>query len=349
MVLGKYGLSKSQPKIVVSVLDRINCNVKILKNAYLTLPVVDGHIEICQVGRGQVSSPDFCGKHTSYYVCRDLKHHDGVVYGGVDFTKKIAVSHGHLWCKNAGCPVCFLDGWRERAARSIVGRLDVGVERGFGEVEHFTVSPARGDWELPIEVLRRKAEVACLKRGILGACLIFHARRINRGHGALKYAPHFHALGFIRGGYGICRDCGVPSLSKCEGCRGFEARTRAFNLEDGYIVKVHDRRKTVLGTARYILSHASYKLGIKRFHIVTWFGVLGCSKLKGRKLKAERVCAVCDSVGVRNVMVRSIHRGKEFIATNIGDSRYKSVFASDESDSSGLPLWVDYRGGVGVE
>lgn len=342
-------LHEPERKVVVSVSDRVRLNHAIIHNAHLVLPVVDRHVEICQVGQAQVSCPDFCGRHTSFYVCRDLEHHKGVVYNGVDFTNKIAVSHGQIWCKNAGCPVCFLDGWREVRARAIVGRLDEGVARGFGEVEHFSFSPARADWELPIEVLREKCVVACLKRGVLGACLIFHARRIDRGHGRLKYAPHFHGLGFLRGGYGICRDCiaeyGFPSLVRCEGCHGFEVRTRALNVEDGHIVKVHGKRKTVLGTARYILSHASYRLGIRRFHIVTWFGVLGNSKLKGRKLRVERVCRVCESVGVHSVMVRSVHRGKEFIATNIGDSRYVKCFASDEFDSEGSPLFVDYGGG----
>jgi hypothetical protein len=328
--------------------ERLRLNRAILKNAYLTLPVVDEHLEIVQVGRSRVSCPDFCGKHTSFYMCRDVEHHRGVVLDGVDFTGKAVLGHGHLWCKNAGCPICFLNGWRERAARAIVGRLDVGVERGFGEVEHFTVSPPRTALGLPIGDLRRMSEDACLKRGWLGFCLIFHARRIDRGHGSLKWSPHFHGLGFVRGGYADCRACGTPTLVRCEGCGGFEARTRALYLEDGFIVKVHDRRRTVSGTVRYILSHASYRVGIRRFHIVAWCGVLGCSKLKGRKVWAERLCSVCDSVGVRNVMVRVIHRGKEFVATNIGDPLYRSVLAVDEFDSEGSPLFVDYgRGAVG--
>ena len=39
------------------------------------LPVFDEHVEsFCQVGRSQVSAPDFCGRHTSFYVCRDFEH-----------------------------------------------------------------------------------------------------------------------------------------------------------------------------------------------------------------------------------------------------------------------------------
>jgi hypothetical protein len=110
-------------------------------------------------------------------------------------------------------------------------------------------------------------------------------------------------------------------------------------------VKVFDERKTVEGTVKYLLSHATHKVGIKCEHIVTYFGVLSNRNLKSFKVKAEHVCVVCASVGVRNVGEKCAHWGKEFIATDVGDPLYLSVFASDEFDGSGLPIFVRVGGG----
>ena len=98
----------------------------------------------------------------------------------------------------------------------------------------------------------------------------------------------FHCLGFVRGGYSRCLSCpngDFPSLGVCGGCDGFEAVTRRLNLGytdakgrrhegDGYLVKVLGERKTVGGTAWYQLNHASVKVGVERFHVATWWGVV---------------------------------------------------------------------------
>ena len=61
--------------------------------------------------------------------------------------------------------------------------------------------------------------------------------------------------------------------------RGFE--------KDGYLVKVHESRKTVFGTAHYQLNHATIRVGIKRFQSVTWFGSVAYRKFKSAKVKNE--------------------------------------------------------------
>jgi hypothetical protein len=114
--------------------------------------------------------------------------------------------------------------------------------------------------------------------------------------------------------------------------RGFE--------KDGYIVKVMGERVTVFGTAWYQLNHASVRVGLKRFHVVTWFGVCGNRKFKSAKLEAEDVCPACNED-----MVRCTYWGKRFIARDIGDPSYQKWFVDDEFDESGLPNYVDAVGG----
>jgi hypothetical protein len=348
----------SRVRAANSFSERLHANHAISKNRYLTLPVADdGHGEYVQVGRGQVTSPVWCARHTSFFICRDKDVHQGVVHDRVDFSGKDAVSHGHRWCKKPECPRCFLDGWDGDNARAIWGKLSSGVEVGFGVVEHFTVSFPKSDYSLPFDVLRKRAEDGCLRRGIMGAALIPHARRIDRKNKCLKFSFHFHGLGFVRGGYDICRNCSVFLSGRCGvdcgECKGYEARTRREKVNDGLIVKIFAKRasgasmeESVILTARYVLSHASYIPSFrKRFYILSYFGVCANRRLKSCKVPAVHNCPVCASVGVKNVMVRCSHWGDESIVTDIGDPRYVKCFPSDSFDGSGLPLFVDYGGG----
>ena len=101
------------------------------------------------------------------------------------------------------------------------------------------------------------------------------------------WSIHFHGVGFIGGGYDICRDCPFFRVSKnrvwCSNpdktCKGFEQRTRRAYVNDGIVVKVHDKRKTVEGTIKYLLSHCTKRVGIKCEHIVTYSGVLANKRL----------------------------------------------------------------------
>jgi hypothetical protein len=168
----------------------------------------------------------------------------------------------------------------------------------------------------------------------------------------LVWKPHFHAIGFIGGGYDVCRNCAFLKVSKnrvwcssSDECKGFEQRTRRAYDVDKVVVKVHDKRKTLEGTTKYLLSHTTKKVGIKCEHIVTYFGVLANKKLKSVKVAAVHACPVCASVGVHNVAVKSYYFGEEHIATNVGDPLYVSTFASEEFDREGRPLFVDCGGG----
>lgn len=324
--------------------ERLRLNHAISDNPYWCWPVEDkGHENYMPVGRGQRTSP-MCGQWRHFLVCDNVAGHQGVILKGVDYSGKLAVTHEHLWCHKSSCPVCFIRGWSVREGQTLAARLEVASQRGFGEVEHLTVSVPQEDKSLLEPVLREKCRMALLVRGVLGGTMIFHGYRMDRVRRVLAWSPHYHCLGFIRGGFDICRDC-VHSRGDCASCHGFKGREVREYAKDHYLVKVFEKRQSVVGTAFYQLNHATIRVGLKRFHTVTHFGVCANSKLKGKKVSAVHVCPVCNSVGVRSEMVKKAYLGKAFIARDIGDPRYVKVFPFDEFDSSGEPNFVDVGGG----
>jgi len=272
--------------------ERVKWNKRILENPYWFLPVDDkGHEDFMPVGRG-VPTSDWCGKYRGLLVCKNVDGHQGHALKGSDSTNKVVVRLQHFWCKTSSCPVCFINGWSVRGARFITGRLNEAVKLGFGEVEHVVVSLPKSDYDLSHGVFRGNAVRVLKSRGVAGGGMIFHGFRIDSKRRVLGWSPHFHVLGSIRGGYG-CREC-ERKWNCLEGCGGFDDRSYQEFLKDGYYVKVMDKRKTVFGTAWYQLNHATIRLGIKRFHVVTWFGICGYRNFKGVKHFSEVPCPVCS-------------------------------------------------------
>lgn len=322
-----------------SFAERLRWNHSLLNNKYWILPVDNvGHENYMPVGRGSRTS-DKCGDWMSYRVCDRVSLHEGVVVDGVDCSGKVVVVHQHMWCSRSSCPVCFNHGWSVKLARNIEGRLAVGVGRGFGVVEHISVSVPVVDRDLPELVLRVKCRMALLVRGVVGGVMIFHGYRKDKVREVLSWSPHYHVLGFVRGGFDVCREC-VHDRADCRSCSGFKGREVREFAKDGYLVKVFAKRKSVMGTAWYQLNHATVRVGIRRFHVATWFGVCGCSKLKGEKVKAVVSCPACHSE-----MVRKAHLGKRVVVKDVGSPEYCAWFVDDEFDGSGLPNYVDVGGG----
>jgi hypothetical protein len=320
-----------------SLLKRVCLNIAILTNKYWFLPVDDkGHENFHPVGRGMKSS-DWCGKSRGLLVCKNVAGHKGSALGGVDSTSKVVVRLQHFWCKKSSCPVCFIRGWSVRGAGFIANRLAEAVKCSFGEVEHVVVSVPKSDHDLAYEVLRSKVGKALAVCGVGGGALIFHGYREDRNRKVLAWSPHFHCLGFIRGGYDRCRHC---KGGDCYKCRGFEGRCYRIFRENGYIVRALDKRKTVFGTAWYQLHHATIKVGLKRFHVVTWFGICGYRNFKSVKLFAEVPCPVCG-----DAMSRHFHVGKRHIVKDLGHAGYVPSFVDNEFDESGKPNYVDAVGG----
>jgi hypothetical protein len=318
---------------------RVALNRAILTNKYWFLPVDDvGHEEFAPVGRG-VKNSDWCGKSRGLLVCKNKEGHKGKLLNNVGCTDKVVVRPQHFWCKKSSCPVCFIRGWSVRGAKFIEGRLNVGVERGFGKIEHIVVSVSEVDRDLFEPVMRKKCHDALSVCGVVGGCLLFHGYRIDRARSVLVWSPHYHVLGFVLGGYDRCRHC---TGGDCYACDGFEGRCYRVYRDNSYIVRVLDERRTVFGTGWYQLHHASIRVGIKRFHVVTWFGVCGYNNLKGKRVKVE-VEVPCPACG--GEMVRSVHVGKRRIVKDLGDVDYVSVFIDDEFDEFGKPNYVDVVGG----
>jgi hypothetical protein len=318
---------------------RLSLNRAILDNPYWYLPVDDkGHENNVPVGRGAKTS-DWCGRCIGLSVCRNVPEHEGHSVCGVDATGKMVVRLRHIWCHKSSCPVCFSRGWAVREARSIQSRISEGERLGLGVPEHVTVSVTVADRDLPEPKMRAKCWDALRDRGVSGAGLIFHGYRKDKDRKVLVWSPHYHAIAFIDGGFDRCRECS-HDLDDCRGCNGFKGREVRGFAKDGYLVKVHDERKTLFGTAHYELNHATIRLGIKRFQVVTWFGTLSYRKFKSAPLKSEDVCSVCHGE-----MTRAAHVGRRHIVKNVGDVSYVPMFVDDECNEFGEPNYIDVGGG----
>lgn len=337
-----FDLAVSAQAFDRSLAKRVRLNRAILNNKYWLLPVDDeGHEDFTPVGRG-VRSSEFCGKWMSFTVCKNVEGHNGIVINGVDCSGKVVVRHKHMWCHKSTCPVCFIRGWSVRGARSILGRLNGGVERGFGKIQHILVSVPPEDYNLPEKVLRKKCREALLVRGVSGGNMTFHGYRMDRERGVLVWRPHYHTLGFITGGYARCRNC-ERKWNCLKGCGGFDDRSYHSFLRSGYFVKVFDERKSVFGTAWYNLNHATVRVSfLSRFHSFTWFGVCGNRKYASVKSKSEDVCPACSEE-----MVKCAYVGKRLIAKDIGDVNYKPWFVDDEMNECGEPNYVEVVGSRG--
>lgn len=320
---------------------RLRLNRAILKSPYWVLPVDDvGHNNYQPVGRGLRSSV-VCGRWMSFSVCKNVEGHKGISLGGTDCTGKVVVRHNHMWCHKSSCPVCFIRGWSVRGARNIEGRFVKADNLGLGKVEHILVSVAVADRDLPESVMRKKCRLALFDRGIIGGCMIFHGYRIDKKRDVLVWSPHYHVLGFVVGGYARCREC-ERKWNCLKGCGDFDDRAWQGYEKDGYYVKVFAERKTIFGTAHYQLNHATIRVGIVRFHAVTWFGSCGNCKFKSANVDVEVLCPVCESE-----MVKSVYMGKRHIVKNVGHVDYVSLFVDDEFDENGEPNYIDVVGGRG--
>jgi len=171
------------------------------------------------------------------------------------------------------------------------------------------------------------------ERGVIGGTIIFHGFRYNLQK-QWYWSPHFHVLGFIRGGYSRCRHC-ERKWNCLHGCGGFDDRSYQSFLKDGYYVKVMGERKTVFGTAWYQLNHASLKKNVKRFHVATWFGVCSYRKLKVTVEKPKAVCPICQ-----HDIVKLRYFGNKRFVLEKGSSGYEQD-SFEEAEENGRVVWIE--------
>jgi len=286
------------------------------------------HGDFQLVGHGQQTNGK-CGSFTTYNGCVRGELHNLVTLDGVNYKNKAYVRKIFHSCDKPSCPICYKYGWAVREARKIEARLNEGA-RHFGAVEHIVASVPVRDYGLSYEEMRIRAVKALSERGVVGGVVIFHGFRYNMRH-YWYWSPHFHCLGFIIGGYARCRGCRSQLCSKCD---GFEGRTRRMFLKDGFIVKVLGERKTVGGTAWYQLNHASIKVGVRRFHVATWFGNCSYRKLKVTAEMRKQVCPICkhDLVDLRYFGAKNIVLDKDA-------PEFTRDFVTD-IEEDGRPVWV---------
>ena len=322
---------------------RRRLNSAIVKSPYWVLPVDDkGHENYIPVGRGVVSSPS-CAKHIGINICDNMEGHKGVSVNGKDCTDMVVIRHRHMWCKKSACPRCFIRGWSVRRARSISARLEEGVKRGFGKVEHIVVSPSVAYHGLSEAVLRKRCRDALFDRGVYGGSMIFHGYRVDKKRQVLVYSPHYHFLGFILGGFDRCREC-VHVREDCASCDGFKGKEMRGFAKDGILVKVMAERETsyvdgkpnAFGTAFYHLNHATIRVGVKRFHSVTWMGVCGNRKYATPKVESEVTCPACG-----DVMKRSVYVGFRPFVKDVGSPDYEAISLRPKFGLDGSPNFFD--------
>jgi hypothetical protein len=205
-------------------------------------------------------------------------------------------------------------------------------------------SVPKKDYGLSYADLSRNAILALKRSGVTGGCIILHGHRKDYVAHDLVFSPHFHSLAYVRDGY-KCRSC---KHLKCSGkmrlycnapegsCDGFEQVTRRVHVDDGWIVSlakneigVVEKRKSLFGTAWYQLEHASLKVGVVRFQVVKWFGVVNNCKLKTVRRSLESKCVACGGfmeraflpLGVRSIVCNRGERGfvKNFMLDHVED------------------------------
>jgi len=281
------------------------------------------------VGHGEQTN-EHCGQFMRFKGCAREALHDLITLEGKNFKEKAYIWRVRHWCNKPSCPICFKSGWAVREAGNIEARSEVASRR-FGLVEHIVCSVPVRDYGLSFKALRRKAVKVLKGRGVLGGVIIFHAFRYNvRKH--WFWSPHFHCLGFIKGGFGRCRACKKKGRFRCYDCDGFKGCQARGYKKDGYIVKVLGRRKTVFGTAWYQLHHSSIRKGVRRFHVATWFGVVSYRKMKVEKReRKEKVCPIC---------------GHELVFLHYCGSRPICMFKRETFEDlrqDGRVVWMEYE------
>jgi hypothetical protein len=302
------------------------------------------------VGSGLTATNSYCGNFSGFYVCDRVDLHERIgKMQGMDYRGKVFVRKVHFNCGKPLCPVCYRGDWAVREARKVVARLEATSKMlkmsspESSEVEHVVVSISPKDYGISDEkVLRAKAKRALEELGFLGGGSVFHGsrhRRYEQIRGgvfrqiAADWSPHYHYLGFLKGGY-KCRDC--KRKSDClAGCGGFDDRRWQYYLKTGIYVKVLPKRKSVYHTAWYEVNHASIRKGAERSVVVVWMGIAGYRKVKVKVEKLKALCPVCQYE-----LKKSRYNGKKCFAT----SRLSSGYVRDsmeDLEEDGICVWSE--------
>ena len=326
---------------------------------------VDGwgrHGEWELVGQGDITNPSDdskqCGKFYGFNACLNVDLHNKTLLtsqGVVNHAGHIFATKRFRYCCNPRCPTCYRHGWAVQGAHAIVEILEEASKK-HGKPEHIVCSIPSSMYSLEFDDMKKKARKVLAGQGVLGGCLIFHAFRYRKYDKRTKdgillsrgwyWSPHFHVIGFIKGGFSRCRHCHnyddvthepyIPET--CYGCDGLcGVSRRDYHKNGGIIVKVEGERKTLFGTAWYQLEHSSLKPDKKHFNIVSWFGCCAPNKLQRKpREKGSKVVKVCPICGHDLIPVRYV--GADL--ANILKEFWNKEFEDTYLDERGVPKWI---------
>jgi len=261
---------------------------------YDCFPVRGGFLSDYQMVGRDAPTSGFCGKHRRYMKCTETSLHDSI--GGQDFYHNSVTN-----CHSYRCHTCWKYGWCVYRANIIESRFATAEKLlGFPikSVEHVIASVPKRLHKVSPEEMDHEAILACKRSGLGSGMSILHPFRKDQKRRDLYKSFHYHVLGYIDGGYDRCRAC--IKVGCCWDCDGFEGVTRRAHTQDGWIVSVAkneagivEKRDSIFGTAWYQLEHSGYKVGVKNFHIVLWFGAVAKRKFKTQVKRIRFKCPVC--------------------------------------------------------
>jgi hypothetical protein len=274
------------------------------------------------VGRDPPTN-SFCGKHRSYLKC-DLTDLHGSI-GGQDFYHNSVTN-----CHSYRCRLCWKYGWcvtRANVAESRFLTAEKVLGLPYADVEHLSASVPKRLYDLSPQEMAKEAILALKRSGVIGGENILHPFRKDLKRRDLFPSFHYHCLGYIQGGYDRCRNC--IKVGHCWDCDGFEGATRRAHRDDGWIVSlarnekgIVEKRNSIFGTTWYQCEHAGYKVGVRRFQIVEWWGNVAKRKFKTDLKRLEHKCGVCG-----NPLKRSfLPEGVEPIVANRGERGFLKNF-----------------------
>ena len=314
------------------------------------------------VGNGVITdnntdSPKQCGKMYGFIGCVKTHLHDKTTLDGVNHHGNAYIKKRIRRCFNPRCPKCYRS-WAVREAKLAAWRIQKASKK-FGKAEHGIASVPKSEYAVfdggyeGFLKARVRAQEILASRGFIGGGLVFHGFRFaNARESRVKgvpfgwyWSPHWHTVGFLTDGYSMCRGC-VHNCDAdrgyCRKCsKGFEGRTRRAFERDGWIVKVAEARKSILGTFFYELEHSTIIPSKERFHSLVWYGVCGIRALKLDKSEFKESPDLCPICGSECVPLTYLGFDKARI---VAESWIKE-FEEPAFDKDGLPIWVEKAGG----
>jgi len=347
------------------LVERSELELQGLADAYeSSFPVVElwaKHGIYSVVGNGEITnddpdSPKRCGKFYGFVGCVHTELHNKTTLDGVNHRGMAYVRKRFRRCFNPRCPKC-MKAWAVREAKSATRRIERASVK-YGLAEHIICSTPKFEYPMFDEgysgYLKGRGRLREIldSRGVIGGLEIFHGFRFaSRKESRMKGVPfgwywsvHWHILGFLVDGYSKCRSCAHNCNTErdhCRACPSFEGRTRRAFDNDGWIVKVLDKRKTLIGTIYYQLNHATIISSKRRFHPLTWFGVCAIRVMKLDKADFKEnpeLCPICQSECIPLTYLG-------FDKARIVKEVWIKEFEEQAFDKDGLPVWVPKVGG----